>query len=604
MEFNMPNSNVVVIKNSEFPQKDPTPEREVDELEKNLFRTLERAYHAWLGKFTGGVSPATFKLAFKDWFEHMQLSPGKQMELFVSAGERTLRLYEYIAKALADKATTPCIEPDAIDRRFKSDEWKEFPFNVYSQTFLLTLDWWTEATQDVRGVNQHHLDLVTFSTRQMLDMIAPSNFIPTNPILIKTTIQQKGRNLFSGYLNLMEDIYRAMYNKKPVGLEKFQVGENIAVTEGQVIYKNDLLELIQYTPTTKKVFAEPIFIIPAWIMKYYILDLSQYNSLVKYLVDNGHTVFMISWKNPTKEYRNVGLNDYLKIGVLESINVINDIIPEQKIHAVGYCLGGTLLSIAASLLSRSEKNPIKSTTFFCAQTDFEEPGELQLFVDESQLSFLEDVMWEQGYLDKQQMKGMFQWLRSSELIWSNMVSNYLLGDRALQNDLMAWNADATRMPYKMHSEYLRKLFLRNELSRGKYTVDNKVVLLSNIDMPIFSVSTKSDHIAPWKSVYKIHLLTHTDITFVLTSGGHNAGIVSEPGHHNRTFQIKTTRRSDNYITPEAWEEETPSVDGSWWSAWQDWLVKLSAKDKIAPPKMGSSKFPPLGEAPGTYVYEE
>jgi polyhydroxyalkanoate synthase len=601
----MPQSNVVVIKEGiKTATAAPTAEEQLDELEKNLFGALERTYHACLGKFTGGMSPATFTLAYKDWLEHMRLSPGKQAELLVSGGERLLRLQKYIANALTNKSAAPCVAQKPTDRRFKAEEWQKFPYNVYSQAFLLAVDWWTEATQDVRGVNQHDLDLVSFSVRQMLDMVAPSNFIPTNPVLVKATIEQKGLNFWSGYLNLMEDISRIVHNKKPAGLDKFQVGENLAVTTGKVVYKNELMELIQYSPKTKQVYAEPVFIIPAWIMKYYILDLSPNNSLVKYLVDNGHTVFMISWKNPTKEYRNVGLNDYLKQGIFEAIDAINDIVPNQKIHSVGYCLGGTLLSIAASLLAKGENNPLKTITLFCAQTDFEEPGELQLFVDESQLSFLEDVMWEQGYLDKQQMKGMFQWLRSSELIWSNMVSNYLLGDRALQNDLMAWNADATRMPYKMHSEYLRELFLNNELSRGKYTVDGKVALLSNINVPVFSVGTEWDHIAPWKSVYKIHLLTSSDVTFVLTTGGHNAGIVSEPGHPNRSFKMKTSKRSENYITPDEWEKTAPNNDGSWWPAWEKWLVNLSRGEKVAPPKMGSAKYKVVGDAPGGYVFEE
>ena len=570
---------------------------------QNSFGAIERGFHAWLGRMTMGMSPNAFSLAYRDWLEHLMLSPGKQMELLVSAGEHAAQLQRYAACACAAEKPDCCVEPDLIDRRFKTEEWHEFPYNIYQQTFLHYRNWWKEATESVRGVNRHNLDLVSFITRQMIDAIAPSNFIPTNPLLMKATQEQAGMNLLTGWTNLLEDMRRLATGKKPVGLEQFEVGKNLAITKGKVIFRNDLLELIQYEPTTKEVYAEPVFIVPAWIMKYYILDLSPHNSLAKYLVDQGHTVFMISWKNPTAEYRNVGLNDYLRHGLFEALEVAQNMMPDRKVHAVGYCLGGTLLSIAASWVGKRHKHPFKSVTLFTSQTDFTEPGELQLFVDESQLRFLEDIMQEQGYLDKHQMKGIFQWLRSNELIWSNIISNYLLGERALHNDLMAWNADATRMPYKMHSEYLRKLFLNNELAEGEYKVVNTTIALSDIDVPIFAVGTQWDHVAPWKSVYKIHLLTNTDVTFALTTGGHNAGIISEPGHPKRTYQVKTTDKNGPYMPPEVWQKETPVKDGSWWPAWQAWLAGKSSAQKVPSSAMGSKKYKSLCDAPGTYVME-
>jgi polyhydroxyalkanoate synthase len=337
-------------------------------------------------------------------------------------------------------------------------------------------------------------------------------------------------------------------------------------------------------------------------MKYYILDLSPENSMVKYLVDQGHTVFMISWKNPDVSDRDLGMEDYVHLGLEEALQAVKAITNQQRVNAVGYCIGGTLLSILAATLASDGDKSLATMTFFATQTDFEEAGELLLFVDDSQLSFLEDVMWEQGYLDKTQMAGAFELLSSNDLIWSHLVNDYLQGNRRGMNDLMAWDADATRMPYRMHSEYLSHLFLKNDLAEGRYTVDGKQVALEDINMPIFCVGTVRDHVAPWKSVYKVHLLTDSEVTFVLTSGGHNAGIVSEPGHKGRTYQIATASHDARYKPPGQWQQQTPMHEGSWWEAWQEWLAKHSA-GKIKPPAMGNDKdYTSLADAPGTYVF--
>jgi poly[(R)-3-hydroxyalkanoate] polymerase subunit PhaC len=346
-----------------------------------------------------------------------------------------------------------------------------------------------------------------------------------------------------------------------------------------------------------------VLIVPAWIMKYYILDLSPHNSLVRFLVDKGFTVFMISWKNPTADYRNFSLEDYRQLGVEASIAAINEISPGRAIHATGYCLGGTLLSIAAARLGRVRPDCLRSVTLLAAQTDFTEAGELTLFINESQLAFLEDTMWEQGFLDSRQLAGAFQLLRSNDLIWSRIIREYLLGDRSTVTDLTAWNADATRMPYRMHAEYLRQLFLDNDLAEGRCHAGGRPVALTDIRVPTLAVGTETDHIAPWRSVFKAHLLMDTEITFILTNGGHNAGVISEPGHRGRRYRIATRKADGRYLDPDGWTVDAACKEGSWWPNWVEWLSARSGAP-VAPPPLGAisdSRYAPIVDAPGTYV---
>jgi polyhydroxyalkanoate synthase subunit PhaC len=340
-------------------------------------------------------------------------------------------------------------------------------------------------------------------------------------------------------------------------------------------------------------------------MKYYILDLSPQNSLVRHLTEQGFTVFMISWKNPSPDDRDLGLEDYRKLGVMSALDAIGAIVPDRKVHAVGYCLGGTLLSIAASAMARDDDNRIATLTLLAAQTDFTEAGEIMLFSDESQIAFLEDMMWEQGFLDSRQMAGAFQMLRSNDLIWSRLVHDYLLGTRQTMTDLMAWNADATRMPYRMHSEYLRKLFLDNDLAEGRFEVAGAPVALEDIRAPIFAVGTERDHVAPWRSTYKINLQAEAEVTYLLTSGGHNAGIVSEPGHVGRSYRIGTNRMTGHYYDPKRFLAEVQREDGSWWPEWTAWLGGRSGALTTLPP-IGAPQagYPLLSDAPGAYVLQD
>jgi polyhydroxyalkanoate synthase len=568
-------------------------------------RTMDRVLHATMGRFTLGLSPYALWLAAADWAIHLSASPGKWQELTEKALQENIRFLIHLSRIASDPDFPPCVEPLVQDQRFQNEDWQKLPFKLFYQAFLLTERWWGCATTGIGGVSPHHEQVVSFMARQLLDAVSPGNFIATNPEVLSTTIREGGQNLLRGAQNFWADWERGIGGEPPEDTETFVPGEDVAITKGKAVYRNRLIELIQYAPTTREVHAEPVLIVPAWIMKYYILDLSPGNSLVKYLVDHGHTVFMISWHNPTVHDRDLGLNDYLRLGVFEALNAVRAIVPDAKVNAIGYCLGGTLLSIAAAYLGRQKDTPINSLTLLAAQTDFTEAGELTLFIDDSQLNYLEDIMWEQGYLDSRQMAGTFQLLRSSDLIWSRIAQEYLLGRRSPMIDLLAWNADATRMPYRMHREYLRRLYLQNDLFEGRYRVQGSPVALSDIHVPIFVVATERDHVAPWTSVYKINLVKETGVTFVLTSGGHNAGIVSEPGHKGRRYRVSERAAGERSSEPRTWYANAKVVEGSWWPALLSWLERYSVAGMTKPPPLGAAAqgYAPLEDAPGSYVLE-
>jgi len=568
------------------------------------YRTIDRMQEATLGRMTGGLSPAAIALAFCDWTLHLAAAPGKRMELAEKGWRTAAQFGEHLMNGGSQAPSGTAPVPG--DHRFDGDHWDKRPYATMTQAFLLTQQWWQSATRAVPGVGPHNEEVVSFATRQILDMFSPSNNPFTNPKVIDKTIETGGRNLVEGFQNYIADFARQAASNKPVGAEDFVPGKNVAVTPGKVVFRNHLIELIQYAPQTEEVLAEPILIVPAWIMKYYILDLSPENSLIRYLVSRGHTVFCISWRNPDEEDRDLTMDDYRKSGVMAAVDAISVIAPERKIHAAGYCLGGTLLSIAAAAMGRARDDRLASVTLLAAQTDFTEPGELALFIDHSQMNLLESMMWDRGYLSADQMAGAFQMLRSNDLVWSHLVQDYLMGERTPMIDLMAWNADTTRMPYRMHAEYLEKLYINNQLAGGHFMVDGRPAVLENIRLPLFVVGTEKDHVAPWRSVYKIHLLTDTDTTFVLTSGGHNAGIVSEPGHPHRHYRIAQKNIDDPLLGPEEWAASAPSKEGSWWEAWSIWLTENSSSERVGPPKLspdaeGSAL---LCDAPGVYVFQQ
>ena len=554
---------------------------------------LDRMLHNWQGQFTGGRSPSTIGLAFMDWAAHAANAPFQSAEMARSA----LTQWQRLAGAAA--GGPPAIVPQPEDRRFEHPAWQQPPYDVLTQAVLLGEEWWEGVVQHPGGVDPNNRRMVAFTTRQVLDLVSPSNVAWLNPEVIEATHASGGANLVAGMRNLLHD--DAAVRGAP-GPSAFKVGTDVAATPGKVVFRNALMELIQYAPTTALVGAEPVLVVPAWIMKYYILDLSPGNSLIRWLVAQGRTVFAISWRNPDADMGGTSFDDYRTLGVMAAIDAVGAICAGAKIHATGYCLGGTLLSVAAAAMARRGDGRLASLSLFAAQTDFTEPGPLQLFITEDQLDFLGDMLRTQGFLSSEQMGGAFQMLQANDLVWSHAVHSYMLGEQVPPSDLLAWNADGTRLPASMHIEYLRSLFLHNDLVEGRFLVDGRPLALNDMRLPMFVVGTERDHIAPWRSVFKLHLQNDQALTFVLTSGGHNAGIVSEPGHKRRHFRIRVREAGGHTLGPDEWERGTAPQDGSWWLEWAAWLGRHSGA-MAAPPPMGVPGCPVLCDAPGPYVLE-
>ncbi|MBE7416995.1 MAG: alpha/beta fold hydrolase [Ideonella sp.] len=561
-----------------------------------------------LARITHGISPAAVSGAMLDWWMHLLASPAKQLELSESAQRKLLRWWLYLQQSASGQCA-PCVEPAEADKRFARDQWRQPPYHAMSQAFLLWEQWWREATIGVRGVARHDEAVTSFVVRQVADTFSPSNTVLGNPEVLERTLASGGLNLLLGAANWWRDAMAVATDGPPKDAEKFRPGAAVALTPGQVVYRNRLIELIQYESATASVHREPVLIVPSWIMKFYILDLSPANSLVKHLVEQGHTVFMISWRNPGSADRDLSLEDYASLGVFDALAAVQRVLPRTKIHAMGYCLGGTLLAMAAAALARDDPAPLATVSLLAAQVDFNDPGELGLFIDESQIAFLEDLMSERGYLDGRQMAGAFALINSKDLVWSKLVHEYLMGATTPLTDLRAWNADATRMPARMHSQYLRNLYLHNDLAEGRFALRGRPVALQDMHWPMYVVATERDHVSPWRSVYKIHLLTDAELRFVLTSGGHNVGIVNPVAGPaaSRAAQFRHGERGAGqpYVDPQAWYEAAPLQQGSWWVDWQRWLAAHSSA-RVRPPPIGgrgAQRLKPLGAAPGRYVHE-
>ena len=480
------------------PRAGSQPEPQADMAREHPHQNLDRAMRAAAARLTGGVSPHAFIEAWSDWALHMSRAPGRQLELVERAQHNAAKL---ISQAMAaGSETAPAFVPQAYDHRFDPPGWQKPPFQTWQQAFLAMQDWWDYATDPLRGLRAEDAGRTRCMMRQMLDTVSPSNFPALNPEIIEETAKTGGKNLSEGAAHFMRDYLKTLAQVHEPAPEGYRIGEDLACTPGEVVFRNDIFELIQYAPRTERVQAEPVLIVPAWIMKYYILDLSPQNSLVRYLVEQGFTVFMISWCNPTADQANLSLEDYRKLGVMQALDAINAIVPDRKVHAVGYCLGGTMLAIAAATMARDGDDRLMSVTLMAAQVDFVEAGELLLFLDESQVAFLEDMMADQGYLDRPQMARAFSAIRSEDLIYTRAVRRYFLGKDDVPNDMAVWFADTTRMPARMHSEYLRGLFLENRLTAGRFAVEGRVIALKDIATPMFVIGTEREEISRWKCV--------------------------------------------------------------------------------------------------------
>ncbi|NLC37076.1 MAG: poly-beta-hydroxybutyrate polymerase-like protein [Alcaligenaceae bacterium] len=583
---------------------------DIREQQRQAAKSFDELIQTRMAKSFKGLSPIALSLAYYDWAKHWAISPGRQSVLAQRALELSLQAWHNVASKQAPEASEK-------DGRFADSGWNQWPYNVFKEGYKAYDSWWREAAQHDGGLSRHHQNMVNFFAGQALDALSPSNWLPTNPEALRKAWETRGDSLKNGMHFFLEDLKEELTASPDTPSEElepleFAVGKDVAVTPGKVVFRNHLIELIQYSPTTDKVLPEPVLIVPSCIMKYYILDLSPHNSMVKYLVDKGHTVFIISWRNPDASDRDLKMQDYLSSGVLAAIEATG----AKRLHTVGYCLGGTFLAIVAAALGRMsrkqgqprtakeqalipEKLPeLASVILLAAQTDFAEPGELGVFIDEKQLNTLRQTMNERGYLSGKQMGGSFVFLASRALLWGRNTRRYLLGEDDASFDLMSWNSDTTRLPARMHSEYLAALFLNNALSAGQYRFAGHTVALKDIQAPMMVVATTRDHVSPWKSVYKVQLQTDTHVTFVLAEGGHNAGIVSEPGRPRRSYQINSVEDNSGWVDPDDWKATAPVVQGSWWIAMQEWLTERSGKP-VAPPAIDPAKV--VCDAPGEYV---
>jgi polyhydroxyalkanoate synthase len=538
------------------------------------------------GALANPLSPQELAPAAEDILGH--LSPAYLTEVAQSAARQWLRSVTANHTPLSG----------AEDHRFADPAWLTQPFNLLARNFMLMEQWLNHCILHTPGVDPKHAKLAAFAAQQWLDTFSPSNLPWTNPEVLRATLNQGGLNFLNGLDHFAHDMRRKYDPQAAAADQNFMVGRDVAVTPGKVVLRNELMELIQYAPSTPQVRPEPLLIVPAWIMKYYILDLKPEDSFIRYLVGRGFTVFCLSWRNPGAELAETTFDDYRRLGPMAALDAIGAICGPHRIHTLGYCLGGTLLAIAAAAMARDKDDRLASVALLAAQTDFSEPGEMQLFIDEPELDALDKIMARQGYLDSRQMAGAFSMLHARDLVWSRMVKLYLLGEDEHLNDMMAWNADATRMPYRMHSHYLRSLFLHNDLAEGRFEAGGRRVNLAAIATPIFAVGTASDHVAPWRSVFKIHRLNPGEITFLLASGGHNGGIISEPGRRHRFYRIARRPKGGAAPAPQDYVAQTEQKPGSWWPEYADWLDARSGPES-APPPMGEA----LCEVPGTYVLE-
>ncbi|ABC23213.1 PHA/PHB synthase family protein [Rhodospirillum rubrum] len=551
---------------------------------------------------TGGMDdPMNIGQAFLDMTRQMMSHPERLVEAQMSLWQDYLALWQTTALRMMGAEAHPVATPAQGDRRFKDEAWDNNEvFDFIKQTYLLTARWMQGVVRDVDGMDRHTAEKVDFYTRQFVDAMAPSNFALTNPEVIRETLDSGGENLVKGLEHLLHDLERGKGQLRISMTDEsaFEVGVNVAATPGKVIARNSLMELLQYTPTTEQVHKRPLLIIPPWINKYYILDLRPKNSFIKWAIDQGHSVFVISWVNPEADLAAKSFEDYMVEGPLAALDIIKTITGEDSVNAIGYCLGGTLLGCVLSYLeAKGQSDRIASATHFTAMLDFSEPGELGIFIDDQSLTFLEGKMNKVGYLDGSEMATTFNMLRANDLIWSFVVNNYLMGKDPFPFDLLYWNADSTRMPAAMHSFYLRKMYQENVLKDpGGVTLLGVPIDLRRNRTPSYFVSAREDHIAPWRSTFAGAQLYSGPVRFVLAASGHIAGVVNPPSANKYCFWTNTKKAKD----AESWLEKASQTDGSWWTDWEAWVEKFT-EGKVPARVPGDAGVPVLGDAPGDYV---
>ncbi len=546
------------------------------------------------------ADPLNIGDAFMEMTTRMMADPAKMMQANLDLWQDYVKLWQNTtARMMGHGDAGPKVEPDPGDRRFKHESWNEDNvFDYIKQSYLLTSRWLQSTVADVDGLDAKDAQKVDFYTRQFVEALSPSNFVITNPEVLKATAETGGENLLNGLKNLLNDMDEGRLKIKMTDEDAFEVGVNVAESTGKVVYRNDLIELLQFDPSTKKVGKRPLLIIPPWINKFYILDLRRENSFIRWAVGQGHTVFTISWVNPDGKLSGKSFEDYMLEGPLAALDAIEAATGEEQVNAIGYCLGGTLLASTLAYMAEKKDTRIQSATFFAAMVDFEDPGELGVFIDEKQIANLETKMNERGYLEGAHMGTTFNMMRGNDLIWSFVVNNYLLGKESFPFDLLYWNSDSTRMPAAMHSFYLRNMYLENKLVEpGGITLAGVALDLRKIKTPIYIVSTQDDHIAPWKSTYAATGLYQGAVKFVLSGSGHIAGIVNPPAAKKYGYWTN----SDTPPNPDEWLGGAEKHEGSWWPDWDKWAKKHTGKKDVPARKPGKGKLKALCNAPGEYV---
>ena len=550
----------------------------------------------------GNADPLNIGGAFMEMTAKMMADPAKMVQAQLNLWQNYMDLWHHTTARMVGQESAPLVAPGPGDRRFKNAAWDDNQiFDFIKQSYLLTARWMQETVRGVEGLDDKTAQKVDFYTRQFVDAMAPSNFVLTNPEVLRATIESNGENLVRGLDNLLADLERGegQLRISMTDMDAFQIGENVAVSPGKVVYQNDLMQLIQYAPSTDKVYQRPLVIAPPWINKFYILDLRPENSLIKWAVERGYTVFVISWVNPDARLADKSFEDYMLDGILAAIDAVAQATGASEVTTIGYCLGGTLMAASLAYMAATGDERIKASTLFAAQVDFAEPGELAVFIDEEQIKFLEGKMAEQGYLDGAAMASTFNMLRANDLIWSFVVNNYLLGKDPFPFDLLFWNADATRLPATMHSYYLRNMYQQNLLVQpAKLRLANVPIDLAKVHIPIYMQASKEDHIAPYRSVFKATRHFSGPTRFMLAGSGHIAGVINPPAAGK--YQHWTNAKRKKYADADAWLAEATEHPGSWWDDWDSWLAKKSGP-KVAARIPGEGGLPAIEDAPGSYV---